>query len=165
MPACRCGPLLAALISFGFCSSAVALERVPADLLGELNAWIDDHTDLPRREDQPKIEFVPESMLSPPEELATLIGTRTAGLFDPKTGRILLTEPWSPGDARNVSVLLHELIHFRQEGAGYWRCAGARELPAYKAQDSWLRERGLKADVSWIAVVLASSCSLRDHHP
>lgn len=165
MPFSRCGPVLAAVISFGFCSAAVAREQVPAELLGELNAWIDDHTDLPRREDQPEIDIVPEAMLSPPDDLATMIGARTAGLFDPETGRILLTRPWSPDDPRDVSVLLHELIHFRQEGAGNWRCAAARELPAYKAQDSWLQERGLKADVSWIAVVLASSCSLRDHHP
>lgn len=134
-------------------------------LVGDLDRWLDAQTDWPRRIELPQIRLVS------PWEAAARQGAASSlqrgplqGLYDADRSEILLVQPWSPHDAHDVSVLLHELVHHRQ-APYHWYCPAAQELPAYRLQDAWLAERGLKADVNWIAVVLDAGCTQRDIHP
>jgi len=135
-------------------------------LVAHLDVWLDANTNLPRRDTAATI-----SMTSPTDALA-LAGINSAinaetvrGLYDSASTTIWLVYPWSLKDPRDVSVLLHELVHHRQAEAGHWYCPGAQELPAYKTQQAWLDELGLELNANWIAVVLEAGCTPRDIHP
>lgn len=135
-------------------------------LVAHLETWLDANTDLQRRAAAPTIEWVS------PAKAAYLQGgaqaakaETTRGLYDPDTQAIYLVQPWSARDPFDVSVLLHELVHHRQNGGGHWYCPGAQELDAYRTQEAWLAELGLEANVNWIAVILEAGCTPRDIHP
>ena len=141
-----------------------------ADSLGELvnhlEDWLDEHTDLRRREAAPVIKWTFQA------NVASITGSKRAayvqtvrGLYDAERSTIWLVRPWSALDPHDVSVLLHELVHHRQAGDGHWYCPGAQELPAYRTQKAWLSELGLELDVNWIAIVLEAGCTPRDIHP
>ena len=87
------------------------------------------------------------------------------GFYDIELEVIYIVKPWSPQNPKDVSVVLHELVHHRQQTAQHWYCPGAQELPAYRLQEKWLAERGLTVPINWVAVVLEAGCSRRDMHP
>nr|WP_238368199.1 DUF6647 family protein [Mesobacterium pallidum] len=140
-------------------------ETLPA-LVAQLEDWLDANTALPRRDTAPEIRLVSQAR-------AASMGTArhasqegmARGIYDTETEVVYLVSPWDKRDPRDVSVLLHELVHHRQAEAGHWYCPGAQEEPAYRLQDEWLSGMGLAADINWIAVVLESSCTPRDIHP
>lgn len=68
-------------------------------------------------------------------------------------------------DARDVSVLLHELTHHRQATARHWYCPGQQELPAYRLQAAWLAEQDETIAINWIDATLAAGCTPSDFHP
>ncbi|MBW4985812.1 hypothetical protein KZZ07_25035 [Mameliella sp. CS4] len=136
------------------------------DLVAHLDTWIDTRTALPRRTERPQIRLIGETQArNLSARHASRHGGRARGFYDPDQQTVYLVRPWDPRDPFDVSVLLHELIHHRQAEAGHWYCPAAQELPAYRLQDAWLGDLGLKADVNWIAVVLDSGCPRRDIHP
>lgn len=136
------------------------------EMISQLEDWLDKHTDLRRRETAPVVKWTSQV------NVASITGSKRAayvrtvrGLYDGDSSTIWLVRPWSAHDPRDVSVLLHELVHHRQAGEGHWYCPGAQELPAYRAQQAWLAELGLELDVNWIAIVLEAGCTPRDIHP
>lgn len=136
-----------------------------AALISTLDDWLDAHSDWPRRAAAPRARLVSPSRARERQGASSsLQHGPLRGLYDPERAEILLTRPWDPRDATDVSVLLHELVHHRQV-AHHWYCPAAQELPAYRLQEAWLRERGLRADVNWIAVVIDAGCTPRDIHP
>lgn len=137
---------------------------IQAGLIEELYYWIDTTTALPAADTSATIVFVDARDLAEPSEMASMIGSTPRGLYDPDTGTILLVRPWSADKPQDVAVLLHELVHHRQDGKHFY-CEAAKEHAAYHVQKNWLAERELTLDVNWIAIVLASSCAVRDIHP
>jgi len=130
-----------------------------------LEAWLDAHAPWPRRATPPRITLVSAAEAAARQGLgASFQRGRLRGLYDPQRGEILLVTPWDRLKAEDVSVLLHELVHHRQAPHHFY-CPAAQEEPAYRLQDQWLAERGLRADVNWIAVILDAGCTPRDIHP
>lgn len=130
-----------------------------------LENWLDERSQWPRRDEAPRIRFVSEWQAAAGRGSgASYQRGPLRGLYDPDRSEILLVRPWNPRDAGDVSVLLHELVHHRQ-APHHWYCPAAQELPAYRLQEAWLAERGLAADVNWVAVVLDAGCTPRDIHP
>jgi hypothetical protein len=136
---------------------------IQAGLIEELHYWIDTTTALPAADTSATIVFVDARDLAEPSEMASMIGSTPRGLYDPDTGTISLVRPWSADKPQDVAVLLHELVHHRQDGKHFY-CEAAKEHAAYHVQKNWLAERELTLDVNWIAIVLASSCAVRDIH-
>ncbi len=136
----------------------------PAALIEELQNWIDTASDLPRARKPAKIVFVEPYEVVEPSKMAVSIGNVPRGLYNPTKGEITLVLPWNARNPQDISVLLHELIHHRQNGM-YYYCQAAKEQDAYYLQRNWLEERDLSLDVNWVAVILASSCTPRDIHP
>ena len=136
------------------------------ELVAHLEDWLDDHSDLPRREAPPLIQLTSHAHAS---SLAyshqTSASPNVRGLYDPAVETVWLVQPWDARNPYDVSVLLHELVHHRQAAAGHWYCPGAQELPAYRIQRQWLNDLGLEPDVNWIAVVIEAGCTPRDIHP
>lgn len=136
-----------------------------AGLVENLDQWLDAHFSLPRNAGSPDIRWIDR------HSAASLAGPQLQahenlrGLYDPDSQTIWLVQPWNARDPRDVSVLLHELIHHRQAVAGHWYCPAAQELPAYRTQQKWLAGLGLELDVNWIAIVLEAGCTTRDFHP
>lgn len=130
-----------------------------------LEQWLDRNSPYPRNGNPVTIRQVAPAQVSRLTTRPSRTGLMPRGYYDPDSAEILLVAPWSLHDAHDVSVLLHELVHHRQQVAGHWYCPGAQELPAYRLQDKWLAERRLAARVNWIAVILESGCARRDIHP
>ena len=138
----------------------------PRAWLGTLSGWLDGNAPYPRAASAPEILIVSAA------EAARLHGAedrhggkRLRGLYDDATETIYLVAPWSPANPRDVSVLLHELVHHRQAQGGHWYCEQAQEWDAYTLQAEWLTEHGLEPGFYWPAIALASSCTRRDIHP
>ena len=136
------------------------------ELVAILGDWLDTNTDLPRRDTAATVRMTsPSDAVALASAHSTINAETVRGLYDSESTTIWLVYPWSFKDARDVSVLLHELVHHRQAAAGHWYCPGAQELPAYKTQQAWLAEQGLELNVYWIAIVLEAGCTPRDIHP
>jgi len=135
------------------------------DLVDTLDAWLDEESPYPARDAPPRIRIVSPYRIQILSTGHRRAGDRRQGLYDPQTRTIYLARPWSPRDARDVSVLLHELTHHRQATARHWYCPGQQELPAYRLQAAWLSEQGQQIDINWIAATLAGGCIPRDIHP
>lgn len=133
-------------------------------LLKDLNVWLDAETEFARRDQPPKIEVIGPARAEALYGIADRSGGRLRGLYDADSGTIYLTAPWSPGDPRDVSVLLHEIVHHRQAGK-HWYCEQAQEWRAYQIQAQWLNERQIDDGFYWPAILLQSSCTRRDIHP
>ena len=133
-------------------------------LVAVLEDWLDRKAPWGRRATLPRIRVVQPEAAAAKAGLAGRGHGRMRGLYDPASGTVYLVAPWSASDADDVSVLLHELVHHRQ-AVHHWYCPGAQEEAAYRLQDQWLRERGLDANVNWIAVVLEAGCTPKDIHP
>ena len=126
-------------------------------LMDHLEEWLDHNTDLPRRDLSPAVRWTTQAavpFLTGSTRAARLETIK--GLYDAENATIWLVRPWSARDPRDVSVLLHELVHHRQVGAQHWYCPGAQELPAYRAQEAWLAELGLELNVNDISVAKPS---------
>jgi Domain of unknown function (DUF6647) len=135
-------------------------------LVEHLERWLDVNTELPRRVAPPAVLLTGLAHAASISQNLSAEGEPTRrGLYDPDSATVWLVRPWDPRNPYDTSTLLHELVHHRQAEAGYWRCPGAQELPAYRAQQAWLNELGLEPNVNWIAVVLESGCTPRDIHP
>jgi len=129
-----------------------------------LEDWLDAHSELKRMDSLPEIKFIARQTAATQIGRADRHGGRTRGLYDEEARTIFLVRPWDATLAKDVSVLLHELVHVRQTGHHFY-CPGAQEEAAYRLQEQWLQERGLHANVNWIAVVLESGCTPNDIHP
>ena len=143
-----------------------ALPARIAALIEQLENWLDRESRYAHRADPAKVRLVgviEEAGLSDGQPAYSASPRR--GYYDPATGTIYLAKPWSADDPHDISVLLHELAHHRQQAMQYWACPNAQELPAYRLQDRWLRQQGLRARVNWLAVLMESSCHPRDIHP
>jgi len=134
-------------------------------LIAGLENWLDIRSDWPRRETPPSVRFVSQWQAKARQgATAGFQRGRLRGLYDPDQSEILLVRPWDQRNAKDVSVLLHELVHHRQ-APHHWYCPAAQELPAYRLQDSWLAAQGLAIEINWMAVVLEAGCTPRDIHP
>lgn len=134
------------------------------ELVAIFDMWLDQNTDFQRPETRPTLELISASYANSIQGSSASSFGRTRGFFDPQSSTIYLILPWDRKNPHDASVLLHELVHARQASRHYY-CPGAQEEAAYRLQDDWLRERGLQANVNWIAVVLESGCNRRDFHP
>lgn len=135
-------------------------------MISRFTTWIADNSDYEISEDPIRqVVFVKSGALVGSGERQVTVGNRTRGYFDEATGTIYIVRPWFPADPYDQSVLLHEMVHHAQVGARHWYCPQAQEWDAYKLQEAWLGQRGLKSNFHWAAILLESSCAVRDHHP
>lgn len=118
-------------------------------LLLALMTWIQAASGLPMPDTSPTVARVS------PERMADLADPTAGGsarpsvrsgylaLYHADSRTILLRPDWRAEDLRDRSILLHELVHHMQAGAGRaYPCSGAREREAYELQARWLDERG-----------------------
>ncbi|NWG24621.1 MAG: hypothetical protein HXY30_09475 [Pseudorhodoplanes sp.] len=130
-------------------------------LLTVLVAWLSANFALPADSVPPTIQMVSQAQMadiryarlgmarSPgpaaePERMAPL-GNHHAvfAIYDNASRTIYLPQNWSGKTPREVSLLVHELVHHLQNAAGLkYYCPGEREKLAYQAQARWLEMFG-----------------------
>lgn len=120
-------------------------------LMIALMMWIGANSTLPFTTEVPDIERVSAEQM----HYMALPGTS----YDPAstqqilalyldTGEVLyLQDGWAPDNPRDVSILVHELVHHMQAVAGRkYRCRGEQEKEAYDVQERFLASIGRKIE-------------------
>lgn len=111
-------------------------------LINVLTMWLSLTLSLPAPDDHPKVHYV-----MPPRLAALRYGApagsneepQIMGAYDGHSKTIFLRADWDSRSSLDVSVLVHELVHYMQDRASAdFECAGAREAQAYAAQQRWL---------------------------
>jgi hypothetical protein len=110
-------------------------------LLDTIAIWLARNFDLPLPDTPPRLALAPAATLvtlrygpgsaaAPGEVAAVYLDAESA---------IYLADDWTGRTPADLSVLVHEMVHHLQADAGMrFACPGAREEPAYHAQDAWL---------------------------
>ena len=126
-------------------------------LLTAMVLWISANFDFPANYEHPNIKLVPASeitflryraftaaqqreLLSRQSASAAQTGRREAvAVYDDQTSTIFLPDTWKGDTPADLSILVHEMVHHLQSsGHIRYECGGAREAPAYAAQEKWL---------------------------
>jgi len=158
----------AALIGVSLAAGAApspAQENPSPALVEALRSWLDASSEYPGQADPPTIRLVPPGHPALTPGTAGLGEGRLRGVYDDRDATIYLVEPWSAESVFDRSVLLHELVHYRQSTAKHWYCVQEQEWRAYKLQAQWLAENDIADRFHWPAILLQSSCAKRDFHP
>jgi len=173
-PSRRLSMLLLLALSFGPVQAATAgrasapdwrQAETMAELVSILDLWLDEQSPWPRRAEPPVVRQVGIHRAHALAGSSARTGVTLRGFYDDDAVAIYMVRPWSPRRVQDVGVLVHELVHHRQQGTGYWYCAGAQELPAYELQEKWLNAQDASGRINWVAAVLESGCSPKDFHP
>ena len=148
--------------------SASVPANVGDSLIAELVAWIGDHTKYnvtTALESPPSVTLCAKGTTIQYEDREVTIAPEglLRALYDAKQRRIHLVRPWNAADMRDRSSLLHELVHDVQYSSRDWACKEEPEWEAYKLQDAWLTENGVRSGFNWTHVYLLSRCR-RDTH-
>ncbi len=73
---------------------------------------------------------------------------------------ILNDRTWDPDDDVQVSLLVHELVHYAQSfmPKSRWGCSDQKEVMAYTLQNRWLEEHGHHAFATHAWIARVSQC-------
>lgn len=117
-----------------------------ADMLLDLvGMWLASRFELPAGAGAPHLFF------ASPEALARMhYGEGAAhdtgevvAVYKDEENAIYLGEGWKAETAAEVSIMVHEMVHYLQDAAGMrFACPGERERLAYQAQQAWLEMFG-----------------------
>jgi hypothetical protein len=138
-------------------TSARSTARPTAALLDMLLSWLTANFGLAAPAERPQVELVPRTRLAALRYHGLLSdqvghsrrGDGSAGplgdlqaveaVYDDNKRTIYLPEDWQGDTPAEVSVLVHELVHHLQNGAGLkFQCPQERERTAFDAQIRWL---------------------------
>ena len=147
--------LLISLLVCGFPQQAKADyedgDVVPATVIAPLMAWVEAQTGV--RVPQLPTVVASHSRLSSVVKGMGRISGRARALY--VGGMVILDHrSFDAEDDTQLSLLLHELVHYAQsfKRSGTWACAQAKEVEAYTLQNQWLeaRDHGPFVRASWI---------------
>ena len=149
-------------------------------LLTEIAAWLSTNFDLPAMQDQPRVEFASPTKLMAmrykgmlPDQwrgdsirdpaMQAAHAREVVAVYHDATRTIFLPDAWTGTTTAELSVLVHEMVHHLQNLAGLkYECPGAREKPAYLAQDRWLNLQGLDLEkefqIDKFTLVVSAAC-------
>lgn len=119
-------------------------------LLTVMAIWLSVNFGLPVTYDHPLVETISVAEMSP----ARLAGVSEAhsgqavhAFYDDRTRTLYLPDGWSAASTRDLSLLVHEMVHHLQNAAGLdYDCPQAREALAYSAQQAWLDQFGISLE-------------------
>ena len=110
--------------------------------LSAIVTWLSINFGLPATYDHPEIVFVPAGQIS---EFVYADARKKnqqdiIAVYNDVRRVILLPDSWDDRSAADLSVLAHEMVHHLQNLSEIeYDCPGAREAPAYAAQNRWLK--------------------------
>lgn len=115
-------------------------------LINVIIVWLSLTSTVPVVHDHPQIRHVSPQRLVSIHYGPTLGNSQdrnVLGAYDASSRTIFLRDDWDSRKPADVSVLVHELVHYLQDMASQrFECPGVREAPAYAAQQRWLQLYG-----------------------
>jgi len=125
--------------------------RLPASVILPLMRWVEMHTGV-------SVPYLPQVIASQ-SILSDIVGRkgriagRARALY--VSGMVVLDHRYfDPEDSTQLSLLVHELVHYAQSyrNVSVWACPQEKEVEAYTLQNKWLEEQGHSPFVraSWI---------------
>ncbi len=108
------------------------------ELLTTAMLWINAQTGLAVPPELPTVQFSTQCEMAARIEVPSCDYMRIMGVH--QDNHIYLYEDWSPDDPVDVSILVHELVHYMQWNAGHRDCL---EFLAYTIQGLFLESHGL----------------------
>ena len=139
--------------------------RLGGEIVKRLLAWIVVKTGLSVKQ-PPTIRFVPAARLVElyygKNKEVVKIGVK--GLYDNKSHIVRLLDSWDSSNLRDLSYLLHELVHHLQVVNNVEvECQARYDLQAYHLQFEWLHEQGIQdpyefLNINQVTVFAASQC-------
>lgn len=137
---------------------------VPAETTHALENWIETHSEYsPGTLGAPKVFLCRTGEVISYEGHDMIVDPSLRAAYDLVNDRIFLVAPWSATNLRQVSSLLHELVHRAQFRTRRWTCPNAAEPEAYRLQQEWLAEHGVEARFNWFAIRLRARCFTGRH--
>jgi hypothetical protein len=139
-------------------------------ILHEVVEWLTNEFALPPVEPMPNVVFV--SVVSEHYEAAIasvgpdkpLSGnSNVEAFYNSLTRTIYLPHGWNADTPRDVSMLVHEMVHYVQDRTGMrFACAGERERMAFDAQERWLQLAGTDLETEFgidgFTLILHTNC-------
>lgn len=124
---------------------------VPATVIAPLMAWVEMQTGT-RVPVLPQVVASRTKLMNVVSRMGRLAG-RAKALY--VGGTVILDHRYfDPEDTTQLSLLVHELVHYAQSNKrqSAWSCAQAKEVEAYTLQNKWLEEQDHSPFVSasWI---------------
>jgi hypothetical protein len=139
-------------------------------LLLAVSGWVAAELDRPMPAALPVVSFMePEAMAAlrrQAEGIHLDVDLARPGLlamFEPASDTIYLPRWWTGGSAAEVSILVHELVHWFQALAGdRHACPAARERLAFEVQERWLQAHGTSLETAFgidgLFLLVATNC-------
>lgn len=146
--------ILLSILLTGFATPARADyqdgQRVPEAVIAPLMSWVERHVGV-------RVPALPQVVASGRQLRAIVsrmgpVSGRARALY---VGGVVLVDDrqFDAEDSTQVSILVHELVHYAQSFAPRsWACGREKEEQAYGLQNQWLMEQGHEPFVtaSWI---------------
>lgn len=126
--------------------SPPADRTVPLEaLLRAVTVWVASELELPVPATLPAVVFTsPRSMVEMRYGMAANDQLRVTALYHARTQRIFLADDWTGETQKELSVLVHEMVHHVEAQAGVqFSCPNQRERSAYRLQEHWLAQFGI----------------------
>jgi hypothetical protein len=143
-----------------------------------LVTWLSATAGLPPVYEHPSILFVAPAKMAELRLARVKLGSLAEGgsqataadmsdslhaIYDDAERTIYLPAGWRLSSPRDLSLLVHELVHHLQNAGGLaYACPAAREKPAYEAQARWLAYAGDSLEESFgldpMTLLVRTSC-------
>jgi len=104
-------------------------------------SWLAVTSELPATYDHPKVALAPAAQIAALRypNVNPAFRPNVLAVYDDAHRTIYLNDKWTGASLADLSVLVHEMVHHLQNrGDLKYACPGAREAPAYAAQDRFL---------------------------
>lgn len=104
-------------------------------------SWLAATSELPASYDHPTVTLAPADQIAALRypDVNPAFRPNVLAVYDDAHRTIYLHDKWTGSSLTDLSVLVHEMVHHLQNrGALKYACQGAREAPAYEAQDRFL---------------------------
>jgi hypothetical protein len=138
-------------------------------LLSVMVLWLSTNYDLPADMRHPLVEVVSQDemisrRLRNPEKFASYRNEEIEAVYNEDTKTIYLLWGWTTQSIKDVSVLVHEMVHHLQLSKGErYSCPAERERLAYEAQEKWLGQFGKSLESEFgldpFSVLVKSLCN------
>jgi hypothetical protein len=146
-------------------------------LLARIDEWLTSNFELPSVGELPKVEYASAAkivalryngLVVAGSDITGSISQRaleqsTVAVYVDAEKTIYLPDEWSGRRLAELSVLVHEMVHHKQNLSGmHYDCLRAREKLAYAAQDKFLQLFGRdledEFEVNPLAILVRSTC-------
>jgi hypothetical protein len=149
-------------------------------LAGAVADWLAREFDLPAAAELPAVELVPSRAMTglrygalgveKPSSLLVRsaqadVGHEIVALYDDRARTIYFSNDWTGAAPRDISVLVHEMVHHLQNLAGTsYACPAEREKLAYRAQARFLELFGQSLESAFsvdpMTLLVRTTCAM-----